>query len=76
MAKGILDALQGFTYRNDGQIDHLDLVRIEAAADSEGLILIRLQSTRLNDDETFFDTQQPEVANFTADAIDLRSYSD
>jgi Holliday junction resolvase RusA-like endonuclease len=56
LAKVLLDALQGYAYKNDEQIDHLDLVRtITGNADS--FMGVRLAVTRISDNS---DTVRPE----------------
>lgn len=44
LAKTVLDALQGYAYRNDDQIDHLDLLRFSSGGD-DSFMTIRLAGT-------------------------------
>jgi Holliday junction resolvase RusA-like endonuclease len=44
LAKTLLDALQGYAYRNDDQIDHLDLLRFSSGGD-DSFMTIRLAGT-------------------------------
>ena len=45
MAKPLLDALQGFAYANDRQVDHLDAIRLNSGLDNEAYIGIRIAVT-------------------------------
>lgn len=45
MAKTVLDALQGYAYANDRQIDHLDAIRLNSGSKSESFIGIRIAVT-------------------------------
>jgi Holliday junction resolvase RusA-like endonuclease len=45
MAKPLLDALQGFAYHNDKQIDHLDTVRLNSGSIDEAYIGVRIART-------------------------------
>jgi Holliday junction resolvase RusA-like endonuclease len=44
LAKTLLDALQGYAYRNDDQIDHLDLLRFSSGGE-DSFMTIRLAGT-------------------------------
>lgn len=44
MAKTLLDAMQGYAYANDGQVDHLDLIRLDTGSD-EAFIGVRIAVT-------------------------------
>jgi len=44
LAKTLLDALQGYAYRNDDQIDHLDLLRFSSGGE-DSFITVRLAGT-------------------------------
>jgi Holliday junction resolvase RusA-like endonuclease len=46
LAKNLLDALQGFAYRNDQQIDHLDLMRVNSGT-TETFIAVRIATTNI-----------------------------
>lgn len=50
LAKGILDSFEGYLYTNDRQIDHLDLLRINAS-ETEGYMLISATPTAINNHE-------------------------
>ena len=45
MAKPLLDALQGYAYANDRQIDHLDAIRLNSGSDDEAFIGVRIAVT-------------------------------
>ena len=45
MAKGLLDALQGYLYTNDKQVQHLDLIRLQAEGTTDGYIMVRWAHT-------------------------------
>ncbi|MGH3401028.1 MAG: RusA family crossover junction endodeoxyribonuclease [Streptosporangiaceae bacterium] len=45
MVKTVLDALQGYAYANDRQIDHLDAIRLNSGSDDEAFIGIRIAVT-------------------------------
>jgi Holliday junction resolvase RusA-like endonuclease len=44
MAKTLLDAMQGYAYANDGQVDHLDVIRLDTGSD-DAFIGIRVAVT-------------------------------
>lgn len=46
MAKTLLDAMQGHAYANDGQVDHLDLIRLDTGSD-DAFIGIRVAVTNI-----------------------------
>jgi Holliday junction resolvase RusA-like endonuclease len=48
LAKNLLDALQGFAYRNDQQIDHLDLLRVNSGTE-ETFVAIRMAVTDIGE---------------------------
>ncbi len=45
MAKHLLDALEGFAYKNDRQVDHLDTIRLNSGSDDEAYIGVRIAVT-------------------------------
>jgi Holliday junction resolvase RusA-like endonuclease len=75
LAKVLLDALQGYAYRNDRQIDHLDLVRTKTGND-DSFIGIRIAVTGISGNS---DTILPEFDVYWASRagvgpIDLSPY--
>jgi Holliday junction resolvase RusA-like endonuclease len=48
LAKNLLDGLQDFAYKNDRQIDHLDLLRLRSRS-TEEFISVRLACTGIDD---------------------------
>ena len=48
LAKNLLDGLQDFAYKNDRQIDHLDLLRLRSRS-TEEFISVRLACTDIDD---------------------------
>lgn len=56
LAKILLDALQGYAYRNDEQIDHLDLIRSRTAT-ADSFIGVRIAVTGIGEN---LDTIRPE----------------
>lgn len=48
LAKNLLDALQKFAYKNDRQIDHLDLLRLRSRS-TEEFIRVRIACTDIDD---------------------------
>ena len=46
LAKTLLDALQGFAYANDRQVEHLDLMRMGSLGD-DSFIGIRIATTKI-----------------------------
>jgi len=76
MAKTVLDALQGYAYANDRQIDHLDAIRLNSGSDDEAFIGIRIAVTDIAGDE---DVLWPEfdvrwVSKQGIGPIDLNPY--
>ena len=51
LAKNLLDALQGFAYDNDRQVDHLDLVRLRSRS-TEEFMTVRIACTDMMACET------------------------
>jgi len=49
MTKTLLDAMQGYAYENDRQIDHLDLIRLNSGSD-DAFIGIRIAVTSIAED--------------------------
>ena len=45
MAKPLLDALEGYAYANDRQVDHLDAIRLNSGSDDEAYIGVRIAVT-------------------------------
>jgi len=72
MAKGLLDSFEGLLYRNDRQIDHLDLLRIESTGD-ESFISVRVQQTAINSHDDVLDLRM-RLGWVGQDAIDLENY--
>jgi hypothetical protein len=77
MAKTLLDAMQGYVYANDRQIDHLDVIRLESTAD-DAFIGIRIAVTGISEN---IDVILPEfdvtwVATKGIEPIDLTPYLD
>ena len=57
LAKTLLDALQAHAYRNDRQIDHLDLIRASIGDSTDSFIGIRMAVTDISSNS---DTIRPE----------------
>jgi Holliday junction resolvase RusA-like endonuclease len=77
LAKTLLDALQGHAYRNDDQIDHLDLLRFSSGSD-DSFMTIRLAGTDITKN---LDVIRPEfdvrwIPTRGVGPIDLTPYLD
>jgi Holliday junction resolvase RusA-like endonuclease len=59
MAKPLLDALEGFAYADDRQVDHLDTIRLNSGCDDEAFIGIRIAVTGIAENA---DVLRPEFA--------------
>jgi len=75
MTKTLLDALQGYAYRNDSQVDHLDLVRLNSGSE-DSFIGVRIAVTEVASN---VDAIRPEfdvvwVGTLGIEPIDLTPY--
>jgi Holliday junction resolvase RusA-like endonuclease len=76
MAKGFLDAMQGYLYLNDNQIDHLEIMRIISDSTS-GYILIRCMETTAflqNDLVDEASSHATILGTLNAETMDLTQY--
>jgi hypothetical protein len=74
MAKGLLDAFEGILYKDDRQIDHLDLVKVHSAPGSPGYILVRRASTALNTHRDVVHPRHARIGWMTADSLNVHNY--
>jgi len=72
LSKNLLDALQGFAYRNDKQIDHLDLLRIHSHC-AETFIAVRIAATDIDGAQDVIDAEFP-LAWIGPPPVDLSKY--
>lgn len=56
LAKPLLDALEGYAYRNDRQIEHLDLLRFRSGK-ADAFIMIRIAGTAIAENLNVMDTE-------------------
>jgi hypothetical protein len=76
MAKPLLDALQGYAYHNDRQIDHLDTIRLNSGSEDEAYIGVRIARTRIaaNEDVIWPEFNVTWVKRPGIGSIDLTPY--
>lgn len=73
LAKNLLDALQGFAYADDEQIEHLDLLRLQSRSD-ETFIIIRIAGTNINGLDDVINPEFPIAWLGGPGPIDLSTY--
>lgn len=74
MAKGLLDGLQGYLYEDDRQIDHLDVIRLRDATESDGYVLVNHSPTRLGDNSNVLVHHEAVIGWMTAQSLRLKDY--